>query len=704
MKKISNLIKKFFICLLVLATIFTNVTYVNAAAADSIKVNSNLKNFRESWYTGRKIGGHYFHLKTVKDASGTTRYGFCAGTMSESTPEGKSSSTKSVANAGLSYIVRNGYPHKTFTSNEMESYYITQAAIWAYMYETGTSKLSMWSESNNHWSTAKSGTMQYYVNQLLVGARQAAAQSVPTASISLSGNNNFRLEGNYWVSDVVTVNTTGNYSVSVSGPTGTIVKNTNGETKTTYAQGENLRVYVPVGSNKFDVTLTATTSLTGTVVYIYHYGSGYQNIIVEMPVESSATNSLKLSYEVAKTKLVVSKTDATTGKELPGAHLVIKDSTGKVVAEWTSTNEPKVIEGLAAGDYTLTETIAPEGYILSSTTIKFTLRNDGSTTKVEMKNELKPLTKIYVSKKDVTGDAELPGAHLVVKNSSGKIVDEWTSTNEPHYVAGLTKGTYTLTETIAPAGYILSTSTITFEVKNDGKTTTVTMYNKMHDLTKVRVTKVDATTQKELPGAHLEVKDANGKVVDSWVSTTETHYVENLTAGKYYLTETIAPEGYVLSQKTIEFEVKNDGQVKSIFMENSTKPVEIIPSKVIISKQDITNKTELPGAHLVIKDKNGKVIEEWVSGNAPHYIEGLLEGTYTLSETIAPAGFELSTETIEFTVKDGKTTNVVMYNKPIYEVPITAMDANKTIIVSGSLISMLGLGMVFKNVRRKEEE
>ena len=703
MKKISNIIKKFFICLLVIVTLFTNISYVNASNSDSITVDKNLKNFQDSWYKGRKIGGHRFHIKTLKDANGVSHYGYCAGLLSQSTPEGKTSSSKSVANAGLSYIVRNGYPYRTFTDYEMESFYITQVAVWAYMYETGTTKLSEWSESNYHWSTAKEGTMEYYVNQLLIGARNAQ-DSNTTASINLNGNNNFTLEGNYWVSDIITVNTTGAYSITVNGPIGTIVKNTNGVSKTTYDKGENLRVYVPVGSKSFNVTINAKTNYKSDIVYIYHFGSGLQDIITLLPSETEAQASIKLNYEVAKTKLVVSKTDATTGKELPGAHLVIKDKNNKVVAEWDSTNEPKVIEGLEAGDYTLTETIAPEDYILSKTTIKFTLRNDGSTTKVEMKNELKPLTKIYISKKDVTGDNELPGAHLVVKDKNNKVVDEWVSTDKPHYLEGLAKGTYTLTETLAPKGYITSTSTITFEVKNDGKTSTVTMYNKMHDLTKVQVTKVDATTGKELPGAYLEVRNSNNEIVDKWISTDKPHYVENLTEGKYTLIETLAPEGYITSKKSIEFEVKHDGEIKSVFMENSTKPVERKPSVVYISKQDITKKAELPGAHLVIKDKNNKVIEEWDSTNAPHYIEGLLEGTYTLTETIAPKGYELSKETITFTVEDGKTTKVVMYNTPYIEVPITALDCNKTVIVSGSLISMLGLGMVFRNVKRKEEE
>jgi uncharacterized surface anchored protein len=83
---------------------------------------------------------------------------------------------------------------------------------------------------------------------------------------------------------------------------------------------------------------------------------------------------------------IISKQDATTGKELPGATLVLKDYEGNVIDTWVSTNETHVIEGLKAGIYTLTETAAPEGYILSTETVTFTVKDDGSITKVVMYN------------------------------------------------------------------------------------------------------------------------------------------------------------------------------------------------------------------------------------------------------------------------------------------------------------------------------
>jgi uncharacterized surface anchored protein len=119
-------------------------------------------------------------------------------------------------------------------------------------------------------------------------------------------------------------------------------------------------------------------------------------------------------------------------------------------------------------------------------------------------------------------------------------------------------------------------------------------------------------------------------------------------------------------------------------------------TKVKISKQDITSKEELPGATLTIKDKDGKVVETWVSGKTPHYIEGLPVGEYTLTETTAPEGYELSSETIKFTVKaDGSVTSVVMYNTRYTEVPITDLDVNMTTIIGAAVLILFGTGMVF---------
>ena len=88
------------------------------------------------------------------------------------------------------------------------------------------------------------------------------------------------------------------------------------------------------------------------------------------------------------------------------------------------------------------------------------------------------------------------------------------------------------------------------------------------------------------------------------------------------------------------------------------------PTLLKVSKQDITTKTELPGAKLAIKDANGKTIATWTSGTTAKYVEGLMAGNYSFCELEAPAGYILNTKCIDFTLKnDGTTTSVIMYNQ-----------------------------------------
>lgn len=204
-------------------------------------------------------------------------------------------------------------------------------------------------------------------------------------------------------------------------------------------------------------------------------------------VKDSAGNTIKLiTYTNDKMSITVSKQDITNSEEVPGASLVIKDESGKEIISWTSSSKPYVIKGLKAGTYTLTETMAPEGYTKSEESITFKMDESGNVfdaegnaiDKVIMYNK-KTTTPggASISKKDATTGNELPGASLVVKDYDGNVIDEWVSTDKPHVIENLKAGIYTLSETIAPDGYIKSTETVTFTVKDDGSVTPVVMYN-----------------------------------------------------------------------------------------------------------------------------------------------------------------------------------------------------------------------------------
>ena len=239
-------------------------------------------------------------------------------------------------------------------------------------------------------------------------------------------------------------------------------------------------------------------------------------------------------------------------------------------------------------------------------------------------------------------------------------------------------GEYIVREIEAPTGYILSGESYPVTVCEDGETITIRTVNK--PIT-VEVSKVDVYGE-ELIGADMQLENADGEIIDEWISDGTNHIVTELPAGDYTLKEIAAPDGYVIATD-IEFEVFVDGTIKirnvdSTAISEDGNPLIVMvddTTKVKISKRDITTDKELPGATLQIIDEDGNVVEEWVSADEAHLVEGkLIAGKeYTLREIIAPDGYEIANE-IKFTVNaDGTVTEVIMYDEltPKTDTPYT---------------------------------
>ena len=278
-------------------------------------------------------------------------------------------------------------------------------------------------------------------------------------------------------------------------------------------------------------------------------------------------------------------------------------------------------------------------------------------------------------------------------------------------------GEYVVTEIEAPSGYIFSDEKYSVSISENGDVVEIIAENK--PIT-VEISKRDIYGN-ELKGAKMQLIDSEGNVVDEWTSDGTNHVVSALPAGAYTLKETAAPDCYVIATD-IGFTVDIYGNVtvenveSTATSENGTPLIVMVDdtTKVEISKQDITNGKELPGATLQIIDENGNIVEEWVSTNEPHMIEGKLTAgkEYTLKETMAPEGYEIANE-IKFTINaDGSVTEVVMYDEhtpvpekpetPPTDTPHTGVSADNSVAVY--LLSAVLLMIVGIIIRKKHED
>lgn len=298
-----------------------------------------------------------------------------------------------------------------------------------------------------------------------------------------------------------------------------------------------------------------------------------QEFTFEYQGSGTSVAEYAFTFEDEQTTVELSKADLTDKKELPGASLKVTDEDGNTVDEWVSKEEAHIIKGLIVGKkYKMTETKPADGYVTAES-IEFTVEN---TKEVQKHQMLDDVTKVEISKKDITDSSEVPGAKLIILDKDGKKVESWTSTDKPHMVEKLPVGEYTLREEQAPDGYLIAED-VKFTVKDTGKVQKIKMKD-AHPYGKLVIKKTDSTSKAALPGAEFELREKeSGKVVEKLV----TDKTGTATSGKipiatykngkvektveYILVETKAPNGYELSSKKeeIRFEYK-DGKTKVI--------------------------------------------------------------------------------------------------------------------------------------------
>lgn len=508
------------------------------------------------------------------------------------------------------------------------------------------------------WMTGEADSDFAYTLRPLAGAEYTitAAEDIYTQDRQLDANGSRTLW--YAKGDVVAVVTTGDGSAdtAVFAPSRTkatydflsvIHDGTLGEVSITLPLGsyhveETKPPYGYVGTtDSYDVTFVWNNQLNDVVMAksIVKNRDDEQHFDVVRASEASAElaerQTLGFYNDREHARVGVYKINQETGKYLAGAvfNLYTRDDIYDVegnklfsAGDLISTSPETVADGYTyfncdvpirgewygqsdrldastnSGNYFIRELRNPLGYYLNDAEMDVTFTYDGEVLQVLDSTCANKPTEMWVSKRDLTNDEELPGATLIIKDTKDNVVDTWVSTDTPHRVTGLHfDEEYTLTEKRPADGYAVADDIVfRLERKADADSheldeadvyylkdkkklwiipweewellddATVIMKD---DITRVQISKIDIATGKELLGAELVIKDKDGNTVAQWVSDDKPHYIEKLPAGEYTLTEITAPNGYQLAE-SIAFTVLPTGELQTVVMKDARIPEE----------------------------------------------------------------------------------------------------------------------------------
>ncbi len=224
---------------------------------------------------------------------------------------------------------------------------------------------------------------------------------------------------------------------------------------------------------------------------------------------------------------------------------------------------------LPFGTYYIEEIQAPSGYRISEEQLEFTFSGDSKINPETGRFEIQSIlqdepTKVLISKKSFTNGVELSGAELQILDSKGNVVTSWVTDGTEKEITGLEPGRYTLEETRAPFGYVVSEK-VKFTVTDSGEIPKVVMYDK-EVMGCIELTKIDGDTGEKLQGAVFELRNEEGELLDT-LTTDKNGYAKSkevfictydTSTGKYqvisyYLVEVKAPEGYMVDSAKREY-------------------------------------------------------------------------------------------------------------------------------------------------------
>lgn len=431
-----------------------------------------------------------------------------------------------------------------------------------------------------------------------------------------------------------------------------------------------------------------------------------------------------------KGELVIEKTDAATGKLLPGAEFIIRKSDGtEVGADGNIHNDLTIesgtlssdshfvtggdgriiIKGLTPGNYTITEVKAPDGYLIgknASRTIQITA---GDTQTITFAN---PSTCSLLIKKVCTEnpDKMLEGAVFDVRYADGTVVGDsngvfTTGADGTILITGLEANkAIVVTETKAPDGFAIDTTPQTITTQA-GKVVQLTFANAPYG--KIIIEKRDSKTNELLPGAEFRVTTAagcevgqNGVIGDTNLTSNGIFTtgadgkitITNVRPGNYVITEIKAPDGYLIDDPTRTITVTS-GDTQTIVFKDTK------PGGLIIEKRDSVTKEPLAGATFKVTTSDGRFVAQdggatstnglyTTDANGQIHIVGLDPDTYVVTEVTAPDGYLMDAPSQTVKIEKNDTQTLTFYDTPLGGLTIVKVDSESGKRLEGAKIEV----------------
>lgn len=431
-----------------------------------------------------------------------------------------------------------------------------------------------------------------------------------------------------------------------------------------------------------------------------------------------------------KGELVIEKTDAATGKLLPGAEFIIRKSDGtEVGADGNIHNDLTIesgtlssdshfvtggdgriiIKGLTPGNYTITEVKAPDGYLIgknASRTIQITA---GDTQTITFANHS---TCSLLIKKVCTEnpDKMLEGAVFDVRYADGTVVGDsngvfTTGADGTILITGLEANkAIVVTETKAPDGFAIDTTPQTITTQA-GKVVQLTFANAPYG--KIIIEKRDSKTNELLPGAEFRVTTAagcevgqNGVIGDTNLTSNGIFTtgadgkitITNVRPGNYVITEIKAPDGYLIDDPTRTITVTS-GDTQTIVFKDTK------PGGLIIEKRDSVTKEPLAGATFKVTTSDGRFVAQdggatstnglyTTDANGQIHIVDLDPDTYVVTEVTAPDGYLMDAPSQTVKIEKNDTQTLTFYDTPLGGLTIVKVDSESGKRLEGAKIEV----------------